>query len=80
MTILQYSTTVTLLIFTISNFKNDVLTMITLFPDHSRDFEDLDFSIEDKEELIYESLSTPNFKLYYPEPYIASPSFNHEDL
>lgn len=29
---------------------------------------------------IYQVLSTPDFKLYYPEPFIASPSFVHEEL
>jgi hypothetical protein len=24
--------------------------------------------------------STPDVKLYYPEPFIASPSFNHEEI
>jgi hypothetical protein len=37
--------------------------------------------MSDRENLaVYESLSTPDFKLYYPEPFIASPSFVHEDL
>jgi hypothetical protein len=25
-------------------------------------------------------MSTPDIKLYYPEPFIASPSFNHEEI
>ena len=29
---------------------------------------------------IYQVLSTPDYKLYYPEPFIASPSFVHEEL
>jgi len=24
--------------------------------------------------------TTPNIKLYYPEPFIASPTFNHDDI
>jgi hypothetical protein len=27
-----------------------------------------------------QNLSTPDFKLYYPEPFIASPSFVHEEV
>jgi len=27
-----------------------------------------------------QNLSTPDFKLHYPEPFIASPSFNHEEV
>ena len=29
---------------------------------------------------IYQVLSAPDFKIYYPEPFIASPSFVHEEL
>jgi hypothetical protein len=29
---------------------------------------------------LYEFLHLPEFKLYYPEPFIASPSFAHEEL
>jgi hypothetical protein len=29
---------------------------------------------------LYQTLSTPDFKLHYPEPFIASPSFVHEEL
>jgi hypothetical protein len=35
--------------------------------------------IEDDDSL-REKASTPDVKLYYPEPFIASPSFVHEDL
>jgi len=27
-----------------------------------------------------QEVSTPDVKLYYPEPFIASPSFNHEEI
>jgi hypothetical protein len=27
-----------------------------------------------------QNLSTPDFKLHYPEPFIASPSFSHEEV
>jgi hypothetical protein len=27
-----------------------------------------------------QNLSTPDFKLYYPEPFVASPSFVHEEV
>jgi hypothetical protein len=29
---------------------------------------------------LYDNLSTSITKLYYPEPFIATPSFAHEDL
>jgi hypothetical protein len=34
----------------------------------------------DTDGTLYDALSTPDTKLYYPEPFIASPSFAHEDL
>jgi len=34
----------------------------------------------DEDGTLYEILSTPNTKLYYPEPFVATPSFAHEDL
>jgi hypothetical protein len=37
-----------------------------------QDLTDLDSFVEE--------LSTPPVKLYYPEPFVASPSFIHEDL
>ena len=40
-------------------------------------FEVLSYDIDGS---LYNSLSTPNVKLYYPEPFIASPSFAHEDI
>jgi hypothetical protein len=64
----------------VSLLKNDVIGMIDLYPDHELELALLDFTIEDKEEQIFETLSTPDFKLYYPEPYVASPSFNHEEI
>ena len=38
------------------------------------------FSDIDIDSNTQESLSTPDVKLYYPEPFIASPSFVHEEL
>jgi len=67
-------------IVTISVYKNDVINMIQVCPDYELELEVFDFTALEMDEDIYEVLSTPDFKLYYPEPYIASPSFNHEDL
>ena len=41
-----------------------------------------DYEIGQKSEMlaVIDGLSTPDTKLYYPEPFIASPSFVHEDL
>ena len=62
------------------NVKTDVLAMIDMFPDYSDELEFFDFTALDSYSATYEVLSTPDFKIYYPEPFIASPSFVHEDL
>jgi hypothetical protein len=64
----------------ISSAKADVVAMCDIFPEYGSIIEMLEFhSIEDDGSLT-EALSTPDVKLYYPEPFIASPSFIHEDL
>jgi hypothetical protein len=64
----------------ISSAKADVVAMCDIFPEYGNIIEMLEFhSIEDDGSLT-EALSTPDVKLYYPEPFIASPSFVHEDL
>lgn len=64
----------------ISSAKADACAMIDIFPEYGSIIEMLEFhSIEDDGSLT-EALSTPDVKLYYPEPFIASPSFVHEDL
>jgi hypothetical protein len=40
-------------------------------------FEVLSYDVDGS---LYNTLSTPNVKLYYPEPFIATPSFAHEDI
>jgi hypothetical protein len=51
-----------------------------LFPEFSLDFELFEHLAYDIDGTLYQDLSTANFKLYYPEPHIASPSFAHEDI
>lgn len=54
--------------------------LMDVFPEYANFIERFEFhSIEDDGSLT-EALSTPDVKLYYPEPFIASPSFIHEDL
>ena len=56
------------------------VTMMDVLPEYANFIERFEFhSIEDDGSLT-EALSTPDVKLYYPEPFIASPSFVHEDL
>ena len=35
---------------------------------------------DDSEDTLYDDLATPDAKMYYPEPFVASPSFVHEDI
>jgi hypothetical protein len=51
-----------------------------IFPEKSIQFEYFEFSASGSDMSTYEVLSTPETKIFYPEPFIASPSFVHEDL
>jgi len=51
-----------------------------LFPQFREDIEMFEVLSYDTDGTLYDALSTPDVKLYYPEPFIASPSFAHEDL
>jgi len=63
-----------------SDVSGDYSVMTNVFPEYRTVIEELEFhGLEDDGSLV-EKLSTPDVKLYYPEPFIASPSFVHEDL
>jgi len=64
----------------LSTLKSNANVLRDIFPEYSNILERFEFhNIEDDGSLT-EALSTPDVKLYYPEPFIASPSFVHEDL
>jgi len=66
---------------TVSNAKNpDVVEMMNVFPEYANFLERFEFHNLEDDGSLTEALSTPDVKLYYPEPFIASPSFVHEDL
>jgi hypothetical protein len=50
------------------------------YPDLSDLITDYEVSVMEDDGSLADQLSTPDTKLYYPEPFIASPSFVHEDL
>jgi hypothetical protein len=60
--------------------KLDIDLLIDVFPEFGLDIASFDMPLENEEITLYQTLSTPDFKLYYPEPFIASPSFVHEEL
>jgi hypothetical protein len=65
----------------ISLYKlSDVYEMADALPQYRTLLEDFEYHCIVDESSMSEALSTPDTKLYYPEPFIASPSFVHEDL
>lgn len=64
----------------VTAYKLDIDLMMDIFPEFAVDIASFDMPLENEEVTLYQTLSTPDFKLYYPEPFIASPSFVHEEL
>ena len=66
----------------LSEITDEFITNYKLFDtlkSHGFDFTEAD--IKDASEAEKQlQFTTPDVKLYYPEPFIASPSFNHEDI
>jgi len=63
-----------------SDVSGDYSVMTNVFPEYRTVIEELEFHVLEDDGSLVEKLSTPDVKLYYPEPFIASPSFVHEDL
>ena len=59
-----------------SNF--DIISKI--LPDHYRELEMFEVLSVNIDNSLYENLGVPEFKLYYPEPFVASPNFQHEEV
>jgi hypothetical protein len=59
---------------------NNITTLTEFFPEKVMHFENFEMSNLESDEGVFEALSTPDLKIFYPEPFIASPSFVHEDL
>jgi hypothetical protein len=60
--------------------KNNFAELSEIFPEKTAQFEYFEYSGAEQDQSVYEVLSTPETKIFYPEPFIASPSFVHEDL
>ena len=60
--------------------KNNIDTLREVFPQFESELETFEALSYDDDGSLYEDLSTPDLKLYYPEPFVASPSFVHEDV
>lgn len=60
--------------------NNNLDELINFFPERMLHFENFELSSLELDDSVFETLSTPDLKIFYPEPFIASPSFVHEDL
>jgi hypothetical protein len=63
-------------------FKNNPEQAYKFFPQMQETFTDLEILFDEvKDESTLDYMRTiPDGKLYYPEPFIASPSFLHEEI
>jgi hypothetical protein len=60
--------------------KTDPFKIVEVLPEHQDTLEIFEVISVNIDNSLYEFLHLPEFKLYYPEPFIASPSFVHEEL
>jgi hypothetical protein len=60
--------------------KTEPFSMIRAFPDFAKTIEFFEVLSVNVDNSLYAFVHVPEFKLYYPEPFIASPSFKHEEL
>jgi len=60
--------------------KADHTELVKILPEHDLILDLFEVISINEDNSMYHHLTLPDFKLYYPEPYIASPSFNHEEL
>lgn len=59
---------------------NDVDLLSKKYPFYRDEFEIFEATAVNTDDSIFQNITLPQFKLYYPEPYIATPSFVHQDL
>jgi len=60
--------------------KYDIDSLRLIFPEFKEDLEMFEILSPINNSELYMTISIPNCKLYYPEPFIATPSFAHEDI
>jgi hypothetical protein len=64
----------------VCNIKNDVVGLLNFLPQYKEEIQAFDIDFLESDTSLLDELTTPDTKMYYPEPFIASPSFVHEDL
>jgi hypothetical protein len=63
-----------------SNLKNNIDNLVEVFPQLDELVGELDLAARYGEEELEDCESTPDTKIHYPEPFVASPSFVHEEI
>lgn len=61
-------------------FSDNTTALRAVYPNFYDLITDYELAITEDDGSMIDDLSTPDTKLHYPEPFIASPSFVHEDL
>ena len=61
-------------------FTESTPTLRLVYPNFYDLITDYELAITEDDGSLIDDLSTPDTKLHYPEPFVASPSFVHEDL
>jgi len=60
--------------------RNDVFKIIDVLPVHQDTFEVFEVISVNVDNSLYDFIHLPEWKLYYPEPFVASPNFVHEEV
>ena len=61
-------------------FTESTPTLRLVYPNFYDLITDYELAVVEDDGSLVDDLSTPDTKLHYPEPFVASPSFVHEDL
>jgi hypothetical protein len=64
----------------VAHTKNNFEELCQILPDYTEDLEVFELLACNLDGSYFHNLGAPDFKLYYPEPFIASPSFVHEEV
>jgi hypothetical protein len=60
--------------------RNNLELLSATLPHLKEDLELYEVLSHDIDGTLYMPITTPDVKLHYPEPFVASPSFMHEDI
>jgi hypothetical protein len=61
-------------------FTESTPSLRLVYPNFYDLITDYELAVTEDDGSMVDDLSTPDTKLHYPEPFVASPSFVHEDL